>query len=194
MERHGFRPPPFIYVLTGHWNIGVLTATAIAALLWISTLFGLTSGFTISHALFINAILMLAVETVNSLVERPFVLAHKHPSPGSIGQTVALAIVPLIVSPVVALLIGERGANLIAASAATSIVYWLLLVFIEEPWKSGMSQEELHENWVATKEMTKEDFGWSGSPPESLRAPGSDEPIKNFVSTSGSKTEAHHQK
>lgn len=154
----GFVPPPFSAALMGHFIIGLIKAVAIALLLWGLGLTGWTMSFPVEPALLTACVVMLAVESATTAVERVFVLRHRHPNPGSIPMTVLVTLLPPPISFLVGLLATWSSAGALIVMAASTVVYWAFIVTLEQPWDEGESEEEIRRKIELTKEMTREHF------------------------------------
>ena len=153
-----FTPPPLSFALMGHLAIGVVKATAIALLLWLVGLTGLTATFPVGTAIVTAAVVMITVELATTGVERPFVHRHRHPDPGSIPMTVIVAVLPVPISFLVGLLTTLTPSGALATMAVTVAVYWIALVALERPWVEGDSQADIRRKFEETKKMTRKTF------------------------------------
>lgn len=159
-QRHhrDFTPPPFSTALAGHLMVGILKAAAIALLLWVLGLAGMTAAPSVGTAITTAALVMIAVELATTCAERPFVLRHRHPDPGSIPMTVIVAMLPVPISLLVGVLTTSTRAGVLLTMAVTVIVYWIALVTLERPWANGDSQADIRRKYEQTRAMTREQF------------------------------------
>ena len=163
VHRHhrDFTPPSFTSALAGHLTVGFLKAAAIALLLWVLGLAGMTADPSAGTAIITAALVMAAVELATTGVERPFVLRHRHPDPGSIPMTVIVAALPVPISLLVGWLTMSTSAGVLLTVVVTVVVYWIALVTLERPWVEGDSQADIRAKYEQTRAMTREQF-----PPE----------------------------
>lgn len=153
-----FTPPPFSFALAGHLATGVVKAAAIALLLWLLGLGGLTTPISAGMAIVTALAVMSAIELATSGVERLFVLRHRHPDPGSIPMTVVVAVLPLPISFLAGLLTGRAPSGALVTMAVTAVVYWITLIALDRPWVEGDSRADIRRKYEQTKSMTRETF------------------------------------
>lgn len=153
-----FTPPPLSFALMGHLATGVVKAAAIALLLWLVGLTGLTAAIPAGTAIITAAVVMIAVELATTSVERPFVHRHRHPDPGSVPMTVIVAVLPVPISLLVGLLTTLTLGGALATMAVSVVVYWIALVALDRPWVEGDSRADIRRKFEETKTMTRETF------------------------------------
>lgn len=157
-ETSRFIPPPFSFAFTGHLMTGMVKAAAIALLLWGLGLTGLIAETSAGTAILTASIVMIAIESGTTVVERFFVLRHRHPDPGSVAMTVIIALLPLPISFLTGLLVEATLSEALVTMAVTTVVYWIFLVALERPWVEGDTQADIRRKWEQTQEMTREQF------------------------------------
>lgn len=153
-----FVPPAYSFALMGHLATGVVKAAAIALLLWILGLTGLSAAVPAGTAIITAAVVMIAAELATTGVERFFVLRHRHPDPGSVPMTVIVAGLPVPIGFLAGLLIGPAPSGALVTMVVTAVVYWAALVALERPWVEGDSQADIRRKYEQTKAMTREQF------------------------------------
>ncbi len=157
-DDRGFTPPPLSSALVGHLATGLFKAAAIAVLLWLLGLIGLTEDLSLSTAIMTAAVVMISVELATTGVERFFVLRHQHPDPGSIPMTVIVASLPLPIGLLVGLLTTLTLPGALVTMAVTAAVYWSALVALERPWVAGDTAADIRRKFEETKAMTRDRF------------------------------------
>lgn len=147
-----WEPLPFTDVLFGHLMADLLGALIMLGLLWGGRFLDLLpSGGSI-------LIGVAGAHVVNVLVAasvfRHFAIRQRHDSPGSVAMSALLYGVSLASGAVGGLIIGGLDVKWIVAGAIASFVGYGATLTMSQPWRRGMSREEVRGAWAETKEMT----------------------------------------
>lgn len=153
-----FTPPPFSFVLMGHVVTGLLKAIVIAVALGVVGAMGGAPIFTVQVAFTTALVAMLVIEIVMAMIERPFVIKHRHPDPASVALTVISLVVPAPLGFLVAWLLLKDVPSAGVAAGVVAAVYAGFTLVVDRPWVQGDSQEGIRAKAEATKKMTREHF------------------------------------
>ena len=141
--------------LLGHYMTGILLFPVAAAAFWALDRWVFRIDLPLEEHVVSAALGVLITETVRTLVERPFVLKHDHPSPGDWSMTILLLIAPWPSWAGFLWLVHGASAWTWAAAAAASTAYVISTVFLDEPWKWHDNRAEVRRKWEETKDMTR---------------------------------------
>lgn len=147
-----WEPLPFTDVLFGHLLADLLGALIMLGLLWGGRFLDLLpSGGSI-------LIGVAGAHVVNVLVAasvfRQFAIRQRHDSPGSVAMSALLYGVSLASGAVGGLIIGGLDVKWIGAGAIASLVGYGATLTMSQPWRRGMSRDQVRSAWAETKEMT----------------------------------------
>lgn len=158
-EHDEWQPVPFGYAVMGRLSLGVAKLPFLAGVLWLSGALLVDRLARLGAALLLLAVVTIVVtEVASALVERAFVLRHRHDDPGDVLQAVVLALLPLVGGAVGGAFVGGGGVVVIASGLAALLVYLPFVILLDRPWVQGMGRAEVKQAWKETKEMTKETF------------------------------------
>lgn len=153
-----FTAPPLAFAFMGHAFTGAVKAVVVAVLLWSAHAAGVAPLFDLLTAVVTAIVVMAAVEMTMTLIERGFVLKHRHPDPGSVPLTVISVLVPPVIAAVVGFAMHQTVPAACWVAAVTALVCWACTAFLERPWVEGDTQEDIRAKYEATKSMTREHF------------------------------------
>ncbi|WP_462418688.1 hypothetical protein [Kytococcus sp. Marseille-QA3725] len=142
--------------LMGHLLTGAVKWPEIAALLVALHAWVVESSLSVQDQILAAAIGVVLTEVVMTLVQRPFVLKHRRPDPGSVLMTVLLLVAPIPCWWGVLSLSDATPGWVAAGVVAATAVFTLYTVLVERPWQQGDDRAEVARKWQATKDMTRD--------------------------------------
>lgn len=158
-DHDDWQPVPFGYALFGRLSLGIIKLPFLAGVLWLSGALFFDPFSQLGIAILVLAAVSVVVtEVVSALVERIFVLRHRHNDPGDPVQAVLVALVPLAGGAAGGLFVGAGDGVVVASALAALLVYLPFVLLLDRPWVKGAGREEVKEAWKETKKMTKETF------------------------------------
>lgn len=143
------------HALIGHYMTGILKFPLVTLAFWALDRWAIDVGLPLEEHAVAAGLGVLVTETVMTLIERPFVLKHNHPSPGDRVMTALLLIAPWPCwTGLLGLIYGGLAWTLTAATAA-AIIYVSFILGLDEPWKWHDDRAEVRRKWQETKDMTR---------------------------------------
>lgn len=158
-DHDDWQPVPFGYALVGRLSLGVIKLPFLAGVLWLSgALFFDPFARLGATILIIAVVTVLVTEVVSALVERLFVLRHRHNDPGDLLQAFLVALVPLAGGAAGGWFVGAGDGVMVASGLAALLVYLPFVLLLDRSWVQGAGRAEVKQAWKETKKMTKETF------------------------------------
>lgn len=150
--------PPLVSLpeaLMGHYMTGLLTIPVLMLAFWALDRWVVEVGHSLEEHTIAAFVGVLVTETVRTLVERPFVLKHDNPIPGDPVMAVLLVVAPWPCWGGFLWVMHGWSTWTWAATAVAGLVYMLMTVFLDEPWKEGDDPAEVARKWQETKDVTR---------------------------------------
>ncbi len=141
----GTHEPPvtLIDALRGHYMTGLVKVPLLVAAFWALGRWGIDAGLTLEEHLVAAVLGMLVSETVQTLIERPFVLTHDHPDPGDRLMAALLLVAPWPCWAVFLGLTQGGPAWTLAGATVAATIYAGFTLGLDEPWKEGLRREDV---------------------------------------------------
>ncbi len=157
-SKDNFQPYRIWVSLSGLLFLGVLVKGPIALLLlWFSSFLSVVGSHGFSEIFVTVVIAVVASEAIATCIDRIFVLYYQHVAPGGVINVTLQWMVMVIIAFISGWFITSSFVFAIICAGVIGIINLVEIIWLKA-WQRGESQEEAHDKWEQTKEMTKEVF------------------------------------